>query len=136
MSQISYKESATLTVNGITPTMGAGLTLLASPSLASTATAGDYLAETFIVNPSTPATALNLNKIVTGKTLWMQTDQPLSVTLTQNAVDHVFTVDSFIFMNSAFTAIKLANSSSLTPANINIVILGDRAPVDSNPGIE
>lgn len=84
MSLITYNQSASMDVKGIVPLAGAGISLLASPSFqVAGASAGDYLAETYQVEPSTSTTALDLGKIVTGRTIWIQTDQPLEVTCIQ-----------------------------------------------------
>ena len=135
MSLITYNQNATMDVKGITPLMGSGITLLASPELqVISASAGDYLAETYQVDPSTTATALNLGKITTGRVLWLQTDIPVKLTLTQTAGDVTLLVDSFLMTNSTFTAAKLANASSTAIANVAVAILGDRV-APSGPGI-
>lgn len=134
MSLITYNQNATMSVKGITPLMGAGITLLASPELqVISASAGDYLAETYQVDPSTTATALSMGKITTAHTLWLQTDRLITVTLTQTSGDVALLVDNFLMTNSTFTAVKLANASGTT-ANVAVVILGDRNP-PSGPGI-
>lgn len=133
---VNVSAEASLTIRGITPAAGTGLTLLANPSLALTnVSEGDYFADTFTVNPSTPDTVLDLGDIVSGATIWIQTDQPITLTLTQNAVDNAFVVDSFLMMNTSFTAVKLANASASTAANINIVVVGDRVVNPGTPGI-
>lgn len=133
---VNVSQAASLTINGISTTGGVGLSLLAAPALAAAnVTRGDYFAETFTVNPLTAATARPLGEIVSANTLWMQTDIPVDITLTQNAVDYTFTVDSFVFMNTSFTAIKLANNDATTAANINLVVVGDRTPNTGTPGI-
>lgn len=81
---INVSENATLTINGITPVAGLGLTLLAQPSQ-STANVlfDDYFADTFTVNPLTPATPISLEDIATGYVLWLQTDTPVTLLLGQ-----------------------------------------------------
>lgn len=133
---VTVAQSGSLTINGITPTAGAGLTLLASPALSSTGTQyGDYFAETFVVNPVTPTTARPMGDIATGKVIWIQTDRPITVTLTQSAVDKDFLVDSFLYLNATFTGVKLANAHATLGANINMVIAGNRVTNPGTPGI-
>jgi len=81
---ISVSQSASITINGITPVAGPGMTLLASPQLATTNVQhGDYFANVFTVNPGTTITILPLGKIAHGSILWVRTDFPLQVVLTQ-----------------------------------------------------
>lgn len=133
---VSVAQSGSLTIAGVTPTAGTGFTLLAAPALASTGvTYGDYFAETFVINPVTPTTTRAMGDIATGKVIWIQTDRPITVTLTQSAVDKDFLVDSFLYLNATFTAIKLANAHATLGANINMVITGDRVTNPGTPGI-
>jgi hypothetical protein len=133
---VNVSSDMSLTIKGISPASGPGLVLLANPSLiTSNVTQGDYFADTFTINPSTPATLLDLLGIVSSTSLWIQTDAPIAVTLTQNAIDRTFIVDSFVTMNTAFTAIKLANSSATVAAHINVVIVGNRVTNPNTPGI-
>ena len=133
---VNLSASASLTIKGITPVAGAGLTLLANPSFQLTnVTKGDYFADTFTVNPLTTTTTLNLEDIVTGAIVWVQTDQSISMTLTQNAVDNTFTVDNFILLQTGFTALKFANPSATTAAHISVVVCGDRVVNPGTPGI-
>jgi len=134
MQQITYSASSSVTVNGITPSTGPGMVLLANPSfLVSFVTAGDYVANAFTVGATTPATAVDLGLITTGKLFYIQTSVPIKVTLTQNAIDNVIDVDNFLMINSSFTAVKIANTG-VAAANISLVVVGDRATV-SGPGI-
>ena len=133
---VKVSQSASVTINGITPAAGAGLTLLASPALSTTNVSyGDYFAEIFTINASTPTTVKSLGDIVTGKVIWVQTDRPITITLTQNAIDKDFAVDSFMHLNATFTAVKFANASATNAANINIVVAGDRVVNPGTPGI-
>lgn len=133
---VNVSAEGSITIKGISPAMGPGLTLLANPSyIATNVIAGDYFADTFTVNVSTPTTSLSLEDIVTGDFIWVQTDQPISVTLTQNSIDNTFTVDHFMFMQTGFTAVKFANSSLTAAAHINIVVAGERVTNPGTPGI-
>jgi len=133
---VSISQDLSLTIKGISPAAGPGMVLLANPSLVtSNVTQGDYFADTFTVNPSTPATVLDLLELVACTSIWIQTDQPIEVTLTQNAVDNKIVVDSFMTMNTSFTAIKLANTSASATANINVVAVGSRIVNPGTPGI-
>lgn len=133
---VKVSQSASVTINGITPVAGSGITLLASPALSSTNVSyGDYFAETFTINAATPTTAKSLGDIATGKVIWVQTDQPITITLTQNFIDKNFLVDSFMHMTATFTAVKFANASATDAANINIVVAGDRVVNPGTPGI-
>lgn len=133
---VNLSTDASLTIRGISPAAGPGLVLLANPSLVATnVTQGDYFADTFTVNPSTPTTTMDLGDIVAGATVWIQTDQTITVTLTQNSIDNDFVVDSFMLMNTAFTAIKIANASAVNTAHINLVVVGSRVTNPGTPGI-
>jgi len=133
---VTVSQSASLTINGITATTGPGLTLLANPALAITNVAqDDYFAETFTINPLTPDTVRPIGDIVTGSVIWIQTDRPITVTLTQSAVDNAFLVDSFMYMNATFTQVQLANADATNAANINLVVAGDRVTNPGGPGI-
>jgi hypothetical protein len=133
---VSVSTDLSLTIKGISPAAGPGLVLLANPSLVATnVTQGDYFADTFVVNALTTTTALDLGGIVSGATVWIQTDLPITVTLTQNAIDNDIVVDSFLMMNTTFTALKLANASATTAANINVVVVGSRVTNPGTPGI-
>ena len=84
MALITYNQNASMTIKGLIPVGGAGISVLASPDLQVIgAPMGDYLAETYQVEPLTTATAIDMGKIVTGKIVWIQSDQPLAVTLFQ-----------------------------------------------------
>lgn len=132
---VNVSESSSLTVNGITPVAGPGLTLLASPSLTATNVLyDDYLAQTFTINPETTTTALSMDDIVTGKVLWVQTDAPIDVTLVQTT-DRTVAVDSFLHIHGTFTGVKFANSSLDTAAHVSIIIVGARATNSGAPGI-
>lgn len=133
---VNVSAEASLTIRGISPAAGPGLTLLANPSLVITnVTQGDYFADTFTINPLTPDTSLDLGDIVAGTTVWVQTDAPITVTLTQNSIDNSMVVDSFMSMNTGFTAIKFANASATVAAHINVVIVGNRVANPGTPGI-
>ena len=83
---VSASQSASLRINGITSS-GPGLTLLANPELQATnVTYGDYFAETFTVNPVTSATSVSLGDIQVGGVIWVQTDSPVDVILTQDVL--------------------------------------------------
>jgi hypothetical protein len=137
---VSVSKSASLSITGVTPTVGTGFTLLANPSLSATnVVEQDYFANVFTVNPSTvaqPDTDQSMGEITEGHVIWIQTDQPVTVTLTQaGPVDNAFLVDSFLYMNCTFTALQIANASATTAANINIIVAGDRITNPSTPGI-
>ena len=133
---VTVSQSASLTINGITPALGPGLTLLASPALAITnAAQDDYFAETFTINVSTPDTVRTIGDIVTGKILWLQTDSPISVTLTQTDGAKEFIVESFLYIITDFTQIQLSNDDAITDAHINLVVAGDRVVNPGTPGI-
>lgn len=128
---VNVAQSASLTINGLTPVAGAGFTLLASPALSATNVQyGDYFAETFTINPSTPTTVQPIGNIATGSVLWVQTDQPITVTLTQTSGSNSYDVDSFLYVNATFTAVSFANAGTAA-AHINLVAVGARAV---NPG--
>ena len=133
---VSITQSAGFSISGITPAAGTGFTLLANPALAATATYGDYFAETFTINALTPDTVQPMGDIATGSVIWIQTDSPITVTLTQaGPVDNAFLVDTFMFLNCTFTQIQLANASATTAANINLAVVGARVTNPGTPGI-
>jgi hypothetical protein len=133
---INVSQSASITVNGITPAAGPGLTLLANPQLATAnVSMGDYFANTFTINPNTAATVLSIGSIVTAKMLWVKTDQPIQITLTQNSIDKDFAITDFVMINATFTQLKLANSSTTAPAHVAVVATGDRAIPIPDPNV-
>ncbi len=133
---VSLSTDLSLTIKGISPAAGPGLVLLANPTLVATnVTQGDYFADVFTVNPLTTTTALDLGDIADGSTVWIQTDLPITVTLTQNSVDNSILVDSFMMLNTGFTELKLANASSTVAAHINVVVTGSRITNPGSPGI-
>lgn len=134
---VSVSQSASLTINGVSPVAGSGFTLLANPSLASAnAAEQDYFANIFTVNTSTPDTAQSMGEITEGHVIWLQTSSPITVTLTQaGPVDNAFLVDTFMYLSCTFTAIQIANASATTAASINLVVAGDRITNPGTPGI-
>jgi len=133
---VNIAQQASFTINGVTPAAGMGFTLLANPSLStSNITQGDYFAETFTINPSTTATSQSLGDIATASVLWIQTDQPVTVTLVQTSGSNTFVVDSFLFVNATFTGIQFANPNTTTAAHINLVVTGSRVTNPGTPGI-
>jgi hypothetical protein len=133
---VNVTQSATISISGTNPTAGPGLTLLASPALSVVnSIMGDYFAETFTINPSTTATAIPLGDISIGRTIWVQTDKPISVVLTQSSTDKTYVIDTFLFANASFTALKVANADTVNAAHINVVAAGDRITNPGTPGV-
>ena len=95
----------------------------------------DYFANTFTVNPTTTVTDLPIGSIATAKTLWIRTDKPIQVTLTQNAIDKDFEITDFIMVNATYTQLQLANASATDPAHVAVVAIGDRVTNPGTPGI-
>ena len=140
MANLTFSSTATLAVAGITPGAGPASTLKVNAAFTGTATnADDRIAETFVINASTTATAIDMGKIVTGKALWIECDGPLHVTLTQDLgagpVDHIVKVEKFMYLQSTFTAVKVANPSATTAVHISIIVAGDRVAVGGGPGV-
>ena len=140
MANLSFSSTATLTINGITPADGPTSTIRESASFTGAATsADDRMVQTFVINASTTATALDLGKITSGQALWVQVDGPLHVTVTQDLgagpVDAVVRVESFMFLNSEFLALKVANPSATTAVRLSIAVVGDRDAVGGGPGV-
>ena len=127
---VTATQSASFVVQGQLP-----LADRSNPAYSNTLNADDLYSEIFVINPSTVATALDLSKIVTGTSLWVTTDHPVEVTLTQSTTDRTYIVDSFLFINATFTGIKLANTSATVAANVSINLTGNRAVVGPGPGI-
>ena len=136
MANIAYKPSAGLQITGITPDSGPKPTLNVAASFnGSTYEAGDYLAETFTINASTTATAINLGKIVTGAYLWIETNGLLVVTITQDSTPRDIRVENLLVIKSPFTALSVANPSSATAVKMSVVVAGDRTTIGTGPGV-
>jgi hypothetical protein len=140
MANFSYTTTATLALNGITPTTGPALTDKVNGVYSGISTAvDDRLNETYTINASTTATALDLGKIVAGTALWIQTDGPLHVSLTQDLgagpVVNIVRVEKFLMLESAFSAISVANPSATTAVHFSIIAPGNRLPVGGGPGV-
>lgn len=140
MANLSYTPSATLAITGMTPGAGPTSTVKVNAAFNGTAAAADdRLAETFTINASTTATAINLGKITAGKALWLECDGPLLVTIEQDLgagpVDVVFKLDKFVYLQSGFTNLKVANPSATTAVHLSAIVLGDRPAVGGGPGV-
>ena len=83
---VNVTQQASFAISGITATGGSGLNLVANPALlTSNAPYGDYEAETYTVNPLTDFTDIPMEEIVTGRIIWVQTDNPIQLRLSQVA---------------------------------------------------
>jgi hypothetical protein len=83
---VTTSQTASFIINGITSTGGTGLNLVASPSLlASNVSWDDYEAEIYAINPLTDYTSISMEEIVTGRVIWVQTDNPINLRLSQVA---------------------------------------------------
>jgi len=127
---VTTTQTVAMTCQGTVP-----LVDLAKPTYSSSLSTEDMYSETFQVNALTPTTLIGLGPIVTGKTIWIQTSSPITVTLTQNAVGHPILVDSFLLTNATFTALELANADLLVNATVTVVITGNRTPLGVGPGV-
>lgn len=146
---INISQNFELTVNGISPNAGAGLTLLANPSLSTANTVyDDYLADTFTLNPSVAAPTpiisigtLDVGDIVGAYAIWVQTDQPITINFVQNLVTSSILVDNFFYIsmnplggNPMGKPITFTNASTVNAAHITVVLAGDRAVNPGTPG--
>lgn len=139
MANLSYTASANVTVAGITPASGPKSTITeASPFNSGATDADDSHCEPYTINAGTTATAINLGKIATGLLVEIQTTGSILVTLTQDQgagpVDTVLKVDTFLMLESGFTALKLANTGG-TAVYVSVTVLGNRIPLGGGPGI-
>ncbi len=138
-SNMQFTGSASLSVNGITPATGPTENVAVSVNYSSgILQADDCMEEVYTINANTPATAIDMGKIVTGKAIWLQTSSPVILTLTQDLgagpVDNDILVSSMVMLPAVFTGVQLANALG-TSAKIALVIVGDRAAVGGGPGI-
>ena len=146
---VNIAQHFELTVNGVSPSAGAGFTLLANPSLSTANTVyDDYLADTFTLNPSVAGVSpiisigtLDLGDIVGAFAIWVQTDQPITINFVQNLVTSSVLTDSFFYIsmnplggNPIDRPITFTNSSTVNPAHITIVVAGNRLPNPGTPG--
>ena len=133
---VTYSQTVSATISGLTTTAGSGITLLSNPAFSiSNNTADDYLSETYTINPSTPETAVDLGLIALGQFLWVQTNQPILLTLNQPVSGMAtFAVNNFLLLDSTFSSLSIANPGS-SQASVSIVIAGDRNSLTTNPGI-
>jgi hypothetical protein len=147
---INISQAFELTVNGLSPNAGAGMVLLASPSLNSSNTVfDDYVADTFTLNPSvsTPIPipsigTLDLGDISSGYVLWVQTDQPITINFTQNLVASSVQVDNFFYLslsplggNPFKGPVTFTNNSTVNTAHLAVVLCGNRTPNPGTPGM-
>lgn len=144
MANLSYTATANLSVTGITPAtatppLPTSTLKINAQYTGTTSPADDRLDEVYTINASTPDTALNLGKIVSGEALWIQVDGPLHVTLTQDLgsgpVQNVIRVEDFLMLSSSYTAISVANPSATAPVHLSVIVLGNRAAVGGGPGV-
>jgi hypothetical protein len=140
MANFSFSASASLGISGITPAAGPTSTDKVNATFTGAAgTADDRLAQTFTVNASTTATAIDMGKIVSGKALWIESDGALLVSITQDQgagpIVNVVKVDKFLYIQSIFTAVSVANPSATTAVHLSIVVAGDRIPVGGGAGV-
>ena len=140
MANIAYSQTVTLDVTGITPTTGPKPAVIAKSTFSATAQeSGDYYTNTLTINASTGVTVINIGKITAGKVLWIQSDGPLEVTMTQDLgagdVDNVYLVRDFLMVNADFTVLKLANPSATTGVQATVAVIGDRPAIGGGAGI-
>ena len=140
MASFSLSSTATLAISGITPAAGPTTSDKVNGAYTGTPiTVDDRLDEVYTINANTPDTLLSLGKIVASEALWLETDGPLNVTLTQDLgagpVDCPMRVSKFILLQSPFTAIKVANPSATTAVHFSVVVGGNRIPVGGGPGV-
>lgn len=141
MANLSFTATGNVSITGITPTPATAPkpTISVAAAFNSGATnADDYLSDTYTVNAGTTATAVNLGKISAGLLLAVQTTGTVLLTITQDQgsgpVDIVLQVDSYILLESGFSALKIANAGA-TAVQVSISVVGNR-PANSNaPGV-
>lgn len=136
---LSYTASGNVSITGITPVAGPKPTITVAAAFNSGATdADDNLTETYTVNAGTTATAIDLGYIATGLLVSINTTGPLLVTITQDQgsgpVDVTWKVDTFLLLESGFTALQLANAGG-TAVNVSLTVIGNRIPLGTGPGI-
>ena len=125
-------ETVSVTLSG-TSTTGLAVALTPAYSLRNS-NVDDYVHNTFTVNPSTSAVALDLGKIVTAKHLLAVSNGSLSLILTQNATDRTIDFNGAIMLDGDFTAIKVTNATS-DAKQLTILVSGTRAPIGVGPGV-
>lgn len=147
---INISQAFELTVRGLSPNAGAGMVLLANPSLNTGNTVyDDYVADTFTLNPSvaTPVPipsvgTLDVGDIDRSYVLWLQTDQPITVTFVQNLITSSVLVDSFFYLSMAplggngfLSPITFTNNSTVNTAHLTVTLCGNRTPNPGTPGM-
>lgn len=139
MPNIGFTATANVDITGLTPATGPKPSVKASSSFTSGLTAtDDYVVQTFVVNATTTATAINLGKISAGAFVMVQSSGPIRVIVSQDLgagpVDIETIVDSFYMMKSGFLGLKIANPGA-TAQQVSIAIAGARPTVGVGPGI-
>ena len=140
MSNFSYTPSAALLIAGVTPAAGPTLTDKVSASYQpAPGTSDDRINETYTINASTTVTALDLGLMTSLSALWIQTDGPLHLTLTQDfgsgPVTNLLRVERFVLLDSTVLALSVANPSATTAVHFSVIAPGLRPAVGGGPGI-
>ena len=126
-------ETISVTLSG-TSTTGLSVSLAPAYTLKN-ATVADYLHDTYTINPATVNAVLAMGLITTAHHILAITDGPLTLTLTQSAVDrNIDLMSGTLLLDGDFTAIKISNSGTAA-RQLTLLITGDRNPVGVGPGI-
>ena len=136
-TNLTYSATANLAIKGIVPTPVSAPTQavnISAPYASGSLYADDRVAETYTINASTTATALNLGKISAGLLVMITTTGPLMLTIAQTAGSPVVEVDSFIMLASGFTGLSVANTGG-TAIYVTVTVLGNRPVVGGGAGV-
>jgi hypothetical protein len=93
-------------------------------SLLSTIT-GQFEYQQIIIPKSTTLQTLDLGQIVHGQYIFIKTDLPITITLTQTGGTPAILVNTFLMVVGTFTVAKITNASGSTAANVEYLIAGD-----------
>ena len=138
-TNMQFAGSASLSITGTTPPTGPTENVAVAVNYSSgNVDADDKLDAAYTVNAGTTATAVDLGKLIALTMLWIQTNNPIVVTVTQDLgaglVDISMKVESFLMLPATITGLKLANPYA-TSAKVALVAAGNRAPIGAGAGI-
>ena len=131
-------ETVTVSLAG-NSTTGLSVSLAPAYSLKN-AQAGDYLHDTYVINPSTTATSIDLGLIATAHHLFAVCDQKVTLTLHQAGSDRLVDIGTAtgggaMLLDGDFTALKVANANTGLAANLTLFITGDRVVNSGSSGV-
>lgn len=125
-------ETLTVTLVG-NSTTGMSVSLAPAYTLKNV-TVGDYLHNTYTINPATVAADIDMGLITTAHHLFAESDGPITLTLTQAATHRTIDMNGALLLDGDFTTIAVSNSGT-SARQLTLFVCGDRNPVGGGPGV-